>query len=125
MNQKIKIFFNHLVIFLLLIYTSDSLSEEVLNVNKISIDSVDPISFEDVKTGCFQTIYFIQRNRSVWEWSDERVIDMLKTHLEWYLLWFNTEESIQLLSLYESVEWDVDKMMEIHSLPQYKPIFHM
>lgn len=125
MNRKIKMFFNHLAISLLFAYASNCFSEEALQENKISSDSVDPISFDDVKTVCFQTIYFIQRNRNVWEWSNERAKDILKTHLEWYLLWFNTEESIQLLSLYESVEWDVDKMMEIHSLPQYRPIFHM
>ena len=119
MSNKTKFIFSCLTVFLVFTYTSNCFSKETLQNNKNSSDSIEVISFDDVKTGCFRIIYFIHRNISVWEWSEEKVKTMLKTKLEPYLLWFNTAESIQLLSLYESVDWEVDKMIEIHSLPEY------
>lgn len=118
MSNKTKFIFSCLAVFLIFTHTSNCFSKETPQNNKNSSDSIENISFDDVKTGCFRIIYFIQRNIIVWEWSEEKVKTMLKNKLEPYLLWFNTAESIQLLSLYESVDWDIDKMIEIHSLPK-------
>ena len=77
--------------------------------------SVDVVAYGDIKQECYHFIDSVHRNLHIWEWSDSMVKNLLKTHLEDYLVGhLNTPESHRLHLKYETVDWDIHEMIKMH-----------
>ena len=78
------------------------------------LEPTDRLAYRELKADCEHVVYTIHRNLHIYPWSDATIKELLKNHFEDYLLEVDTPEARQLLSQYQTMDWDVQKMMEFH-----------
>lgn len=90
-------------------------STSYLNAFSANDSEFNVVVYREIKDECYHFIYNIHRNLPILEWPDSLVKDILKMHLEDYLIkHLNTSESRTLYSKYEAMDWDIQEMMKMH-----------
>ena len=79
---------------------------------------IDPDRYKELEENCHRVIYNIHRNLPILEWPDSLTREILRIHIEEYLMELNTPEARKLCAKYDEVGWDIAEMVELHYRPR-------
>ena len=75
--------------------------------------AIDELRYRELKKQFGHIVYETNHSLCVY-WPEDVVRERVRDHVEWCLLNLGTVEARQLLSQYEALDWNVQKMIDFH-----------